>query len=701
MKPILSRLNVQKSEQQNIKQQNIISNPLWIFKFFLLLLLSVTVSQYSTAQCLTDSLTINTGYDPITGTAITPGPDYLASVQDYYWTVSPNVNIVNAVASTPTNTTTSSYFPAGGYATIVTSGGKADVITKRTGWDIRPNSSWISCLNSSWYACDGSGSAQIDTISRIFNICMDDSIKFKFDTILDDNYISAVIIDPNSASPIVLGYSEIPAATNWLNPGGHFMITKWITAGKHQLAFILNNLNPPPAGLNGMGMDMQGSIVSATGKSSIKSESSAICDTLPCSCTCQHDTGSSCPETCFWRLVGNHISGSNNIFGTISNDNVNIMTDNVNRGIFTKDGMFGWNTNPTTDPTSAYLHINCTGHNQGPTLSDIRFENLETNPKGNIMVIDPQSGYVFNSGINLSNPVTLSCSSTNILPKVTGSGVLGCSIVYDNGASVGINKTSGFTYTWAGGLSGTTPPPGSGIVALDVNGVTRALAYIATSDERLKTNIKSISNPFKLINGLTGKTYSWNQAVLQETHADNSRQYGFIAQDVAKVMPEAVIVDSAGTYGINYNSFIPVLTEGEKELYTMYQQEKANNDKLQSQLDDLKARLDDLANCCANNTVTSSISKDVTANTGNALYQNVPNPFNKETSIGYFISKMNGSAAIIISDLSGKEMSRYQIAAPGQGSISVKIQNMVPGIYLYTLVVDGSVIDAKRMVIGG
>jgi len=699
MKPILSHLLVYNFGRER-KMQNLST----ALKGIVILLITLcTSSLYSKAQCLTDSLTINTGYNPITGTAITPGSDYLTPVQDYYWTVSPNVNIVTAVASTPTNTTTSSYFPTGGYATIVTSGGKADVITKRNGWDIRPNSSWISCLNSSWYACDGSGSAQIDTISRIFNICMDDSIKFKFDTILDDNYISAVIIDPNSASPIVLGYSETSTATNWLNPGGHFMITKWITAGKHQLAFILNNLNTPPAGLNGMGMDMQGSIVSATGKSSIKSESSAICDTLPCSCTCQHDTGASCPETCFWRLVGNHIFGSNNIFGTISNDNVNIMTDNVNRGIFTKDGMFGWNTNPTTDPTSAYLHVNCAGHNALP-LSDIRFENLEKRSTGNYVLIDSSTGYVYNSNIPIggNNSVSLTCNSVNFLPKVTGAGVLGCSIVYDNGGgSVGINKTSAFTYTWAGGLSGTTPPPGSGIVALDVNGVTRALAYIATSDERLKTNINSISNPFKLINGLTGKTYSWNQAVLQETHADNSRQYGFIAQDVAKVMPEAVIVDSAGTYGINYNSFIPVLTEGEKELYTMYQQEKANNDKLQSQLDDLKARLDELANCCANNAVTESTSKDVTANTGNALYQNVPNPFNKETSIGYFISKMRGSAAIIISDLSGKEMSRYQIAAPGLGSISVKIQNMVPGIYLYTLVVDGSVIDAKKMVIGG
>lgn len=109
------------------------------------------------------------------------------------------------------------------------------------------------------------------------------------------------------------------------------------------------------------------------------------------------EPGTSCSDECFWKVTGNNINSSRNIFGTLTQDDVRIKTSNQDRGIFTADGLLGWNTmNPT-----AYLHVFCDGHNkEDGHLSDVRFERLEKGD-GNILVIN-QEGYVLDSKIPLS-----------------------------------------------------------------------------------------------------------------------------------------------------------------------------------------------------------------------------------------------------------------------------------------------------------
>ncbi len=102
-----------------------------------------------------------------------------------------------------------------------------------------------------------------------------------------------------------------------------------------------------------------------------------------------------CSDTCFWKVTGNNIINGNNIFGTLSKDDVRIQTDATDRGILTQDGLWGWHTMLPT----AYLHVNCSGNNDRNGMSDIRFENLETGD-GNIMVIN-EAGYVWNSRVPL------------------------------------------------------------------------------------------------------------------------------------------------------------------------------------------------------------------------------------------------------------------------------------------------------------
>jgi len=104
----------------------------------------------------------------------------------------------------------------------------------------------------------------------------------------------------------------------------------------------------------------------------------------------------------------------------------------------------------------------------------------------------------------------------------------------------------------------------------DDNGAFTATGNItAFSDARLKTDLEPISNALAKVQSLTGYTY---------TRIDGGeRQTGVIAQDVQKVLPEAV--NSSGEHlSVAYGNMVGLLIEAIKEQ--------------QAQIDELKSRLE-------------------------------------------------------------------------------------------------------------
>lgn len=92
---------------------------------------------------------------------------------------------------------------------------------------------------------------------------------------------------------------------------------------------------------------------------------------------------------------------------------------------------------------------------------------------------------------------------------------------------------------------------------LNVTGKVRATTYSTISDERLKKNIKKIDNPLEAISNIDGVLFNWR--------ADNTRDVGVIAQDVERVLPDAVHeIDDVKS--VNYNGVIGLLVEAVKEL---------------------------------------------------------------------------------------------------------------------------------------
>ena len=86
------------------------------------------------------------------------------------------------------------------------------------------------------------------------------------------------------------------------------------------------------------------------------------------------------------------------------------------------------------------------------------------------------------------------------------------------------------------------------------------------------------------------------------------------------------------------------------------------------------------------------------ASIGASLEQNIPNPFNQSTVVRYTLPQTFNSAQIIITNASGIVVRQITLSG-GTNSITIEGSSLQAGIYLYSLICDGSVVDTKRMVL--
>jgi len=80
-----------------------------------------------------------------------------------------------------------------------------------------------------------------------------------------------------------------------------------------------------------------------------------------------------------------------------------------------------------------------------------------------------------------------------------------------------------------------------------------------TSDEKVKTNIKTIDNSLEKICGCRGVSFNY-------FNDSNKKQYGVIAQEIEKIIPDVVESNQYGFKNVNYLSIIGFLIEAVKEL---------------------------------------------------------------------------------------------------------------------------------------
>ena len=83
----------------------------------------------------------------------------------------------------------------------------------------------------------------------------------------------------------------------------------------------------------------------------------------------------------------------------------------------------------------------------------------------------------------------------------------------------------------------------------------------------------------------------------------------------------------------------------------------------------------------------------------NLLEQNIPNPVTDTTTIGYFLSDDSQNSFMKITDLSGRTIQSIPLEKKGKNQVQVNCLEMSPGIYFYSLMVEGEVKATKKMVV--
>ncbi len=198
------------------------------------------------------------------------------------------------------------------------------------------------------------------------------------------------------------------------------------------------------------------------------------------------------------------------------------------------------------DGVNTYMPLLTASGNQYGTWNTLRPMSVN-NASGDVYLAD---GKVYvqhstgNVGIGLTNP------GTNLH-------------VHSSGTPL---RLSNPTASWSVGPEGGTGSfiiyNGGGTGQWMSNGGT---SWAANSDRRLKKQIRPIESALEKALQLNGMTYLYNT-----DPASTPRRVGVIAQDVEKVLPEAIERKSNGMLGVKYVEIIPLLINALKEFYSVW-----------------------------------------------------------------------------------------------------------------------------------
>jgi len=120
-----------------------------------------------------------------------------------------------------------------------------------------------------------------------------------------------------------------------------------------------------------------------------------------------------------------------------------------------------------------------------------------------------------------------------------------------------------------------------------VNGTSGGIGdWNAASDMRLKTNITPITDALEKVCSLRGVEFEW----IDKEKYDSKKHIGFIGQEVYDVLPE-VVDNTNDFYSVQYGVITSLLVEAVKEQQKIIEASKLENQKLKSELDELRKKV--------------------------------------------------------------------------------------------------------------
>jgi len=243
---------------------------------------------------------------------------------------------------------------------------------------------------------------------------------------------------------------------------------------------------------------------------------------------------------------------------------------------------------------------------------------------------------------------------------------------------------------------------------LAVNGTAAKAApgdWSGISDKRAKKNIVEFEDGLEEVLQIRPVTYSYNGKF--GSSDDGSTHVGVLAQEIQKIAPYTVtpmefteekmeysketglkskIVDRQDYLTYNGTAITYMLVNSIQEQQSIIENQNDRIEKLERMLEDILENQ------------SSVLEADLESTYDSKLQQNVPNPFNSETSIAYSLANNVSNAELVIYNISGELIKEISIAERGEGKINLKASNLASGTYSYSLIADGKVISSSKMI---
>ncbi len=265
-----------------------------------------------------------------------------------------------------------------------------------------------------------------------------------------------------------------------------------------------------------------------------------------------------------WLVGGNALSALGN-FGTTTNNHIDLISNNIVRGRLSNLGEFFIGTTNTTLP--------------GDLMNGV----------GNATFPWAVNGYSAFNGSGVYGSVT---SGSTIYAGVQGE------YYGTNTSGAGVRGIAGAGTN--NGINGSNPAVTTGWAGLFQNDLGYTGFFGVASDQRIKTNIQTIASPLQLVKNMRGVTYEHrlDDARYSDLGLKSGLNYGFIAQEVEKVLPDLVrekniphmsggIRDSKNQKEaellktVSYVEMIPILLEAIKEQQSIIEELKVRISKLE------------------------------------------------------------------------------------------------------------------------
>jgi hypothetical protein len=429
----------------------------------------------------------------------------------------------------------------------------------------------------------------------------------------------------------------------------------------------------------------------AIGSSALTGNTAGIKNTATGALSLYANTGSNNTATGYYALASN---GSDN---------------NTAVGALSLHGNTSGGDNVATGYTALYSNIS------GDYNTAVGSAALYNNNNGFQNVAVGRGALISNTGGVNNTAVGMNALKSNS----TGSNLTGVGDFTDVNAD-GYSMSSAFGYS--------SLITASNQVRIGDNNVTSIGGYANwtnISDGRVKKNIKQNVPGLAFINKLRPVTYNLDldaadniiqkhpgdspdgkfaQSSAQENAARLAKEKivytGFVAQDVEKAAKDLNYdfsgVDPAKNdkdlYGLRYSDFVVPLVKAVQELSRMNDEKDTSMEEMKSEIANLKSEMEELKAMMVSSQSSTIISSA-------SLQQNIPNPFNRTTTINYILPQTNSSAKIIVTDKSGKVLKEVALSAKGKGNVTVDASTLASGAYQYSLYVDGKLVDRKQMIL--